>query len=327
MSTMKQNMELAKDAIKYVNREDITSINVPFRVTSYHKSPLSTFDMFLFCYMRSESLESVGTVRAHYKDRKAAYEEALGRSLSSQEKTGIRQSVETQIKSNRSVRAQIGEILSSAGSQSQKRERLNALMKSTNFDANKFDLLWHKNQTDCPDESRIRSVRRAIRYKHGNCGEKSAIVATWLLENTRNTKKIFWVSAKNWDHAWVLMGEVDTFSKPLIMGTPMSRWPNDVVAADGWTGDWYPIRHHIDPIKGTFANPFQAYVRTKVQEASMAIDILEEVMWPPKFSPAFTLALAHKPAVVYARPGLRTALQHVMDNPDAMNDAIEDGTE
>ncbi len=66
MSTLMENLRLAKGAIQYLNKLNIASTNVPFRLGSY--APLSRLDSFLFWYMRQEthySPEHVETQAKH----------------------------------------------------------------------------------------------------------------------------------------------------------------------------------------------------------------------------------------------------------------------
>lgn len=277
-STLKENLQLAKEAIKFVDKLNITSINVPFRVTSYYKSPLSKFDQFLMFYMRTET--HLGDVLV---------------SQTAAEKSVTEESVRQKISADKQVRSQILAILHSTKSNSEKKRELKALMEKSNFDPAKFDVWWYHERTQVADELRIRACRKAIKFRHGNCGEKSAIAATWLLEKTKNQKKIFWVYAKNWDHAWVIVGDVGKITKTDVETSPINKWDENTVVADGWTSDYYAVKHPFNPLKaGSLANPFQAYVRHKVQQASTLIGCNEELQWPPVFAKGFTLANAHK---------------------------------
>lgn len=321
MSTLSENLRLAKQAIKYVDSLDITSINVPFRITSYHKSPLSDFDMFMLCYMRQESSTLPGVIDHHTASQVKGYEDHLKRKLDTGEREWVKEKVTGQITDAKAVKKQIMAIIHGGGNSGSKKKKLKELMEKTKFDKNTFDLTWFVRRTDAPDENRIRSVRKAIKYRHGNCGEKSAIATTWLLEQTQNTKKIFWVCAKNWDHAWGLMGELGTFSWAMVTGQKYDKWPEDVVVIDGWTSDWYPIKHPYNPVKGTAANPFQLYVRKKVQEAQKAIIVQEELDWPPEFAPKFRLAVAEKKNATYAN-SVRFA--EVFDDPSVVDESDDD---
>lgn len=321
MSTLSENLRLAKQAIQYVDSLDITSINVPFRITSYYKSPLSDFDMFMLCYMRQESNTLPGVVEYHTGNLMERLKADNPAWLKQHGEQGARDYVQGQLNDAKAVKKQIMAIIHDGGNSGAKKKQLKELMVKSKFDKNTFDLTWFVNRTDAPDEKRIRSVRKAIKYRHGNCGEKSAVAATWLLEQTKNTKKIFWVCAKNWDHAWALMGEVGTLSNARVVGHKYDLWPEDVVVIDGWTSDWYPIKHPYNPVKGTAANPFQMYVRKKVQEAEKAMIIQEELDWPPVFAPKFRLAVAEKKNATYAN-SVRFA--DVFDDPSLVDESDDD---
>ncbi|MCI0641083.1 MAG: hypothetical protein L0Y72_32170 [Gemmataceae bacterium] len=321
-----ENMQLAKDAIKYVNKLSITSINVPFRITSYYGSPLSKFDMFLFCYMRAETDTSAGVLDAHTKSVVAGEEKARGRKLSPSEKQDMSDFVGQTVKDAKAMRSKILATLhDQALSDAEKKRRLKKMMEDSGFNANQFYLLTWQSTSPHGDEGRIRSVRRSIKFKHGNCGEKSAIAATWLLENTKNRKKIFWVGAQNWDHAWAVMGEPGKIDKLTVETGDITKWDEATVIADGWTGDWYPAKHIFNPIKGTFANPFQLYVRNKVEKASTQISCMEDCKWPPKFAPTFTLEQAPKKKSEYqSSPKSIAKNVGVADSPDELMDALMD---
>lgn len=154
---VQENLELGKRAIQYLNKLGITSINVPFRLKSWWRSPLSRFDMFLFSFMRA------GTTCGNVDHIKR-------------------------------IRTDILKILHSNDSKGQKKKKLTDLMNRVGFDPNTFAYDNFSLNTEHPDEDRIRSARKAIKFRHGNCGEKSAIVCTWLLEQTVGQKKIFWAS-------------------------------------------------------------------------------------------------------------------------------------
>ena len=189
-------MNLARQAIKYVDKLNITSINVPFRLGSYADSPFSKFDMFMLEYMRSESSASDDIFEGHYQSQKQKTVDYLGRKLDKDEKQEIIDYVDWKIADAKTVRREILKIVRETGSKNEKKKQLTALMKKVDYNPEEFRVLWFKRKTTVPDEFRIRSARKAIKFKHGNCGEKSAIAATWLLEQTKNTKDIVWVSAR-----------------------------------------------------------------------------------------------------------------------------------
>lgn len=181
--SVSENLQMAKEAIYYVNNRNITSINVPFRIKSYHKSPLSRFDMFLFCYMRSEVDVSDDTFYHHYHALASRQEEHLARPITQEEANALGKLVEDQLNLNRSMIPKINDILESTKTTSEKKKLLKELMESSNFNPDQFYVLWERTTTDKPDEARIRSNIRAIQFRHGNCGEKSAVAATWRSTN------------------------------------------------------------------------------------------------------------------------------------------------
>ncbi len=273
MSTLQENLQLAKQAIRYVNKLGITSINVAFRVRSYQKSPLSRFDMFLFYYMRAESHHSPYVIDEH----------AWANKLDNQ-------FVENTILDVKRVRSQILQIIHSNDSKSQKKKKLTELMNRTRFDPASFVGFVFTRRTDAPDEGRIRCVRKAIKFRHGNCMEKAGIAATWLLEQTKNQKKIFWVSARHWDHCWTILGDVGKIDTHIVENEPIRNWGESTVIADGWTGDYYVAKHPFNPLKsGSLPNPFQLWARRKLHDSQTDIAVQEDLEWPPKFSPKFTL--------------------------------------
>ena len=302
MSLLSDNLSLAKHAIRYLDRLAITSINVPFRVTSFHENKkLSRFDMFLFVNMRAEGKATYDIVHANAKNGILSMKRADLAGATRQQLGGYAVGVTGQIQQQKQTRHAVLEILHGPGSPAEKKKKLKALMEQVKFDPGVGTYTW-RARTEYPDEKRIRSVRKAIKFKHGNCGEKSAIAATWLLEETENAKKVFWVNAANWDHAWAVLGDPGRLDAQMVANTPIDKWPESTVIADGWTGDYYPARHHINVFKGgNFPNPFQTHVRRKVYESSKQINVKEDCAWPPKFAPAFRLDLAGDTNKTYER--------------------------
>jgi hypothetical protein len=317
--SLKENMELARKAIKYTDKLGITSINVPHRIGSYYGSPLSKFDLFMLRYMRTET--SMATVEGRYQQQKGQWVQQLGRKLGADEKDAIWDGIANKIQQDKVVRSQMLQIIHSTASKGQKKKQLHDLMKQTNFDPETFGVMWHQTRTNAPDEERIRAVRKAVKFRHGNCGEKAAIAATWLLEQTENSKAIFWVNANNWDHAWALLADPG-LDITTVATAPYKNWPKDVVVVDGWTSDWYPIQHPYNAILGTAANPFQLYVRKKVQAAATQVTVKEELEWPPVFAPTFSLELAGEKNSTYERAPIQ--LLDVLDNPTEVEETVED---
>jgi hypothetical protein len=145
------------------------------------------------------------------------------------------------------------------------------------------------------DERRIRYARKALKFGYGNCLEQSAIVATWLLENSVNVR-ISWMCCHPYDHAYVLLGGAD-------FHLDFEEQPDDVFIVDGWSDDFYPAKYGVEhegddrPPSGS-PNGLQHNVRVK---------ILGEVLWAsnryervrlrdPAFAPGFCLARAREPS-------------------------------
>src|SRR5215203_4289439 len=225
-------MTLARQAIRYVDKLGITSINVPVRPGSFNKSPLSKFDRFMLYYSRAETNTSPGMVDYRYRRAKAEEMEAIGGKLLPNEKAQLRTQVTDRLQDHKTVRSQILAIIHSTDSKAQKKKKLTDLMKQTGFSGDGYGYDWFINRTAAPDEERIRSVRKAIKFKHGNCQEKSGIAASWLLEQTKNAKDIVWVGAQNWDHAWAVMANAGTLPGTMVGTGRYSTWPADAVVVD-----------------------------------------------------------------------------------------------
>jgi hypothetical protein len=88
-----------------------------------------------------------------------------------------------------------------------------------------------------PDEVRIRSARKSLKFGHGNCSWKSAIVATWLLENSVNVP-IYTMNCDPFGHAYVLLGAAD-------FSLHFAYQPDDVWVVDGWSDDFYPANNGL----------------------------------------------------------------------------------
>jgi hypothetical protein len=318
MSKFDANLRLAKRAIAYVDSLGIVSTNVKFRPSAYSK-----LDTFLLHYTRSETDSADHVVTWHSDRTVERIKEQTGKDLTVDEYEGLKDQVGDVIRDSKAVHKKIVQILGSTDSTGDKKKRLKDLMKESQFDPARTPFFWHVSQTDDSDEQRIRATRRAVKFKHGNCGEKSALAATWLIEETKNTKKIFWVSARNWDHAWVVLGDLRVLTSDIVANTPISEWDESTVVTDGWTSDFYPVRYPYNFIKGTWANPFQLYVRKKVQEASKLIHVTEDVAWPPRFSAEFRLARVRKPVKenVQKKRRRQQAIL-VADDPEGVSNAL-----
>jgi hypothetical protein len=205
-------------------------------------------------------------------------------------------------------RATILKILRSRLAPGQKRELLQALMQK--WGVNHF----HEPRLYClppgpPDRERIRYARKAIKFRVGNCGEKSAICATYCLENSAGPLNIFWMCANKydaggnqigWDHAYVIIG-----CSRGDFGQSPSNFPDEAVVVDGWSEDYYQLKNFLDIRHGTlFPNPFQWSVRKMLCDFAVGASVMEEAHLhdPPIYAPGFTLAQAERPNKDYRVP-------------------------
>jgi hypothetical protein len=170
---------------------------------------------------------------------------------------------------------------------------------------------FYATRTDRADERRIRDCRRVMKTRHGNCGEKSSLCATWLLENRTGNDVILRVSASTYDHAWVVYDH----NAPDWDGV-IDHLSDDAVVVDGWTGDYYPAKEPFSVLNafryGGPPNPFQVTVRYNILNASGNISVKEHVRlrdWTESFSPHFRLAYAGQPPSTYEPEG-STALRY-----------------
>ena len=166
-----------------------------------------------------------------------------------------------------------------------------------------------KNHTNSAEYMRIKFAKRAIRYRLGNCFEKSCVAATHLIENTKGSIGIVRVSGHSYmknragyDHAWVLMSN---YSKDLIdacfackgqSGNYKNKFPKDTWVVDGWTRDWWQLRSWTN----SKCNLRQLAVRIKIRRAikSGRIALNEIVTWPPQSTLAwFRIRFAHLAAL------------------------------
>jgi hypothetical protein len=263
------NLDLARRAIEYLKGLNINSVNKPQQhvtgwIDTIFGTNLDAYNQFLICAMR-------------YDWRAAGRPDKKG------------------------DRAAILTIMRSTMPAGQKKKMLKDIMRRLGgaeyfCDDNQFA----GKPVTAPDQERIRSARRAIKFRQGNCGEKSAICATYCLENSGGPLNIFWIDANTWDHAYVVIGaSLGDF------GTNYSQFPDEAVVVDGWSEDYYQLKSWKDIRQGIHVpNPFQVTVRMKLNEHCVGVNILEEVHLhnPPIFSPNFRLAVADQPNRSYAVP-------------------------
>jgi hypothetical protein len=327
MTVPKENLAAAKEAIQYLNKLKIVSVNVPFRINSYYANKRSRLDCFLFDIMRAEC--DPATVRRHMGRQlnDEVNELKEGEKLDPKRIIETRHYVKKDIATNRALRGKALEILRSMKTKEEKRMLLKKLMDEINYDGD-LGGLGNITITHYRDESRIKSVKAAVKLKHGNCGEKSAIAATYLLEKFKNTKCIFWVESKIWDHAWCILANEMTMSNWQIEGHAYSTWDDSAVVVDGWTGDYYPVKHPYSLIHGASAgNPFQLVIRRKVQQASKHLQVNERLKWPPMFEPSFLLSEAVDKEKKYTKSGYVYEMQKhtnaIADNEEEMEAALD----
>ena len=173
----------------------------------------------------------------------------------------------------------------------------------------KLEQFSPKKHTDVTEYQRIKTAKRAIRYRLGNCADKACVAATHLIENTKGTIGIVRVAGRDYkipehayDHSWVLMSDN---SDGLINavnacngqpGNNKNKFPKDTWVVDGWTRDWWQLRSWTNSI----CNPRQLVVRAKIRNAikSGRIVLSEEVTWPPQSTLAwFRIRFAHLAAL------------------------------
>jgi hypothetical protein len=247
-------------AIEYVDSLHIKSNNVPFRLSSYSGSPFSAYNTFLWQCARYEKQNATPNQKLEMANLK-------------------------------------GVLRNTALSKAKKKKQIQAMLDR--LGKNFFRTSWdHDNRYD--DERRIRDVRKAMKFKHGNCEEKSGIASTWLLENAGN-ELIIWVTTGNaYDHCFTIYGYVGAH-----LDTDIANWNDEAVIVDGWSSDYYQAKHPYHFNKGVhLPNPFQLLVRKRIHAHIADISIMEVVRFmPPDFSPNFRLAVADQPVHTYRQPG------------------------
>jgi hypothetical protein len=276
MSKLDHNISLARRCIDYVNSLNIKSVNVPFRFGTYYK--YSKYHRFVLGATRCETV--------------GASDQVLNRR-----------------------RLVLAILADGTKSKKQRRAAVKALM--VQWGDNYFRAATQRffdEITDRKDEERVRNCRRAMKTRHGNCGEKSSVCATWLLENRPGHEVILWVNGGTaYDHAWVVFDH----NAPNWDGT-IANLGSDAVVVDGWTGDYYQAKHPLRYWHGGGANPFQITVRHNILNASGNIKVGERVRrrdWTESFSPHFRLAYAEQGPSTYEPQGsylLRTYMAKVL---------------
>jgi hypothetical protein len=262
MSTLDDNIRLARQCIDYVNGLNIKSTNVPFRRGTYQK--YSKYHTFVLDATRCETF---GVSRPVLQRRRQVL-------------TALADTTRTK---------------------QQRRAAVKAMMNSWGEDYffnSTPGGFFNSHRSAFKDEPRIRNCRRVIKTRHGNCNEKASVCATWLLENSRGNQVILWVyGGTAYDHAWVVYGHPDPYWNGVI-----DQLSSDAVVVDGWTGDYYQAKHPLRYWHGGAANPFQITVRHRILNIDGNIRLKEHVHWrdwATSFSPHFRLAFAHRHPSTY----------------------------
>jgi hypothetical protein len=269
------NAHLAKGALDYLKSQGVRRVNLlPGEGEPQQLLDEKTYDKFLFCLVRHVAKG----------DMKALRQNVLG-------------------------------VLRGSAPPADKRAQIQALIpkdflarsEGTEFGA-WFERDAHGKSIPLPprsgsasgyyeDERRIRFARKALKFGYGNCMEQSAIVATWLLENSVNVP-IHWMKCHPYDHAYVLLGNVD-FSEIF------DEQPDDVFIVDGWSDDFYPAKYGSDEDEEGDPRPpygspsgLQLNVRKKILDESLSRkNRCERVrLRAPAFAPGFCLARAREPS-------------------------------
>src|SRR5262245_51165445 len=154
MSKLDHNIRLARRCIDYVNRLNIKSTNVPFRLGTYGK--YSRYHRFVLSVARCETR---GVPPQVLEKRRL-----------------VLQTLADDIRTKQQRRARIKDFMNVWGEEFFSR-----------YTPNGF---FNTRVTTREDEERIRLCRRVVKTRHGNCSEKSALCATWLLENSGGNENI-----------------------------------------------------------------------------------------------------------------------------------------
>jgi hypothetical protein len=172
----------------------------------------------------------------------------------------------------------------------------------------KFITNYEPFKTSSEEAQRIKIARRAIRTRLGNCYDKAAVAATYLIEKTKGNVGICRVAGApryhgdtHYDHAWVLISEdkhrlvkaIDTIESRRGGDEDCKRlFPKDTWVVDGWTRDWWQLRSWFN----SACNVRQIGVRHKIRAAIRQgkIRLNEIVNWPPQPDYRwFSLKFAH----------------------------------
>jgi hypothetical protein len=289
VSQLDVNLALAERAVNFVKGLQIKSVNTPLPVAGLVLRALvglvgidlkiGALDLFLFDAMRFDMQNSPD--KGHVANRK-----------------------------------QILSIIRSGASKGEKKAKLKLMMNA--LGELYFDETTHRKPLE-PDEQRIRAARKAVKFGYGNCWEKSALCATWLLENRPPTQSILWMDNNPaYDHCYVILG-----GSAGDVGQPYSTFPDEAVLVDGWSEDYYQLKSPGDLRYGVHVpNPFQTTVRSRVK-AHGAQAVLKEqahLNAPPRYEPNFRLELAAQANKSYRLGDID--LGEVAEQPDVWFDEL-----
>ena len=146
---------------------------------------------------------------------------------------------------------------------------------------------------------RIQYAKKAIRARFGNCGEKSNIVATHLIESTKGKNSrggkigICRVHGTTYDHAWVFLSEDrDRLVNAIRQKSGKSLFPQDTWVVDGWTRDWWKLHAWVNNVPNIRQLGVRLKIRNAIDNGTIVLD--ESVKWPPHHKLAwFRLRYAH----------------------------------
>jgi hypothetical protein len=340
------NIVIAKNAIKYLDSLKLPSTNVKFN--GHYKDEV---DMFVGRYLRQEHRYKDQSIVNRYHShitRKIPIDPkkpiAGGNIKENKYESYTAEQAKKLLEDHNNIRKDILTIIRNITSKSETRRQLKQLLSRVKSQYGYSDELWEIlsyqfHFSDGTDEERIRLTRKAIKFGVANCYEKSAIVATHMLEATRGNKSIFWVACIKYDHCFTIIADKNLLTTRDIETKPAHEWTGDAIIVDGWTSDYYPAVD-IRKSRGAF-NIFKGVARKgiirnfnqiaedqkdkkdkedKNKEKDMDLDsflfevmgaaaedtktttailVRESLSWPPTFDPGFRLAVAKSKNIDY----------------------------
>lgn len=319
-ATRIENIAIAKNAINYLKSLGIVSNNI--RGNGHYKGDLETF---LGRYLRQEHRYTDQNIVSKFC---ASYNKVAAKANKKIIDTAKARKMLNDI---HDTRREILNILRSGQSSQKRKTDLKSLLERKKNSGDYVGDAWIQVNftTTKPDEQRIRLARKSIKFKTGNCYEKSAIIATHMIEATRGSKQIYWVASEGYDHCFAILADKGQLSRDDVQSKPTYEWPGNAVIVDGWTGDYYncsEIRNkagifkmHKNIARKGIVNGFDSIqnreaIKREEEKKNLqkefgdsdmadmfgssspdpikAIDIYEDVTWPPVYDPSFRLAVA-----------------------------------